>query len=102
MAGKDLFDQRRSGAGHAEHKYRVAIGRPPTGATFEEISGQGLAQSRHKRAGLRRVVRQGGAAQTVAFGIASERGFIAARVLERLAQRETQLQAIVVAKIFAP
>ena len=94
MAGKDLFDQRRSRAGHAEHEDRVvrsgaaAIGR-------EQIGGHCGDGAVDRRRDFLAAIGLGLQPQPVRRLIMSEGGGMVFRIVHRLAQREVEVEAVV-------
>ena len=97
MAGENLFDQRRSGAGQADDEHRVRR-RTPARQTGDELGREQRDGAIHRAAGLAGVVGQRSAAQVVGGEVMVERRSGIADILQRLGEREVEVKAILFAK----
>src|SRR6185436_2736936 len=101
VRGQDLFDQR--GAGTRQADYEDGIGRrePRRRPLREELPCEHPLRARYVARGLLGVVAHQLAAQRVAARVLIERRRVFAHVFERLAEREMEMEAVVVGEIFA-
>ena len=101
MTGQDLFDQGRARARHADHEDRIARIATGAGTRGEELTTAGADRVQIARMRELRIVGHLLAAQRVAAGVVPERFLRHARVFQRLAQRELEMQARVVIQVIA-
>ncbi len=94
MGGQDLLDQRRARTRQPEDEDGRRIIRAPAGARGEEFGGEHRLQSHS--AGVRdaRAIAAGDAPQSVTARVEFPRRGVVAPVLQRLAQGETQIDAV--------
>src|ERR1043166_5549341 len=102
VAGQHLLDQGRTRARQAHDEDGIGGLCAVAFALGEEFAGEHRLAARHQRGGRGRVMREAGAPQRVALGIVLEGLGMAALVLQRLAQREIEPDAILLAEISAP
>ena len=101
VAGEDLLKQRRAGSRQADDEDRVRCRAAEAAARREEIRAQYAPRVRQARRVVVGVVADVLAAQPVTFGVMRERVLVLSRVLERLGEREMEMEAVVRRKLRA-
>ena len=101
VAREDLLDQGRAGAGHADDEDRIRRGDAVSGPRAEEFGRVDLRGPLQAGAGGVGRVRYPRQPQRVAAGIVREGPGVLAAVLERLAEREIQVQPVLVFEVRA-
>ena len=101
MARQDLFDQRRSGAWQADDEDRIRRSAAGTGALTEKLPAVGALAALHPRRIIVGTIRNHLAAQRVAAQVMLERLRVFVGILQRLADREFEMQAILRAEVAA-
>ena len=101
MAREDLLDQCRAGARQSDDEDRVLGLAAPAAACFDELCREDRARATHILGRRRRVVGSDRAADSIALGVMIEGSCELLRVLQCLAEREVQVQAVVGGEVAA-
>src|SRR5579862_27226 len=96
MAGQDLLDQRRARARHADDEDRIAGLASRAAPRREELRRERRARAAQVIAQRLRLIFHGFAAQRVGEAVLFEGFFVETFVLQRLAEREMEVEAVLV------
>ena len=96
---ENLFDERRSGAWHAEHENRRWVEAALCGAAGKQIGGKHSDAAIDERSYFVGVIRHECTTQSVAGRIMAKRHFIIACIFERLAERKMEVETIFLGKL---
>ena len=101
VTGEDLLEQRGSGPRKSDDEYRVRSRAAPARAGGKEISREQLLQAADEVGIIVGTVRVRPATQCIPRGIVRKGFLVGSGILQRLAEREFEMHAIVVCQILA-